>query len=73
MLHKGAYSHKYMDNWEKFNETSLLEKEEFYSHINIENITDADYTQVKTVRKNFEIENLGKHYDLYVQSDNSAS
>ena len=27
-----------MDEWEKFNETSLPEKEEFYSNLNIEDI-----------------------------------
>ena len=28
-LQKGVYPYKYMDNWEKFNGTSLPEKEEF--------------------------------------------
>ena len=32
-----------MENWEKFNETTLLAKEEFYSNLNMEDITDADY------------------------------
>ena len=31
-----------MDVWEKFNETSLPEKETFYSHLNTEDITYAD-------------------------------
>ena len=31
-----------MDDWEKFNETTLPEKEEFYSNLNMEEITDAD-------------------------------
>ena len=31
-----------MDNWEKFSETSLSEKEDFYSHLNLEDITDTD-------------------------------
>ena len=30
-----------MDDWEKINETSLPEKEDFYSHLNKENITDV--------------------------------
>ena len=42
-----------MDDWEKFNETSLAEKEDFYSHLNIEEITDADYTSSKKVCKDF--------------------
>ena len=46
MLRKGVYLHKYMDDWEKFNETSIPEKEDFYSHLNMEYITDADYEHV---------------------------
>ena len=42
-LRKGVYSYEYMDNSEKFNETSLPEKEEFYSNLNMEDIADIDY------------------------------
>ena len=35
-----------MDDWEKFNETSIPEKEDFYSHLNMEYITDADCEHV---------------------------
>ena len=52
---------------EKFNETSLPEKEDFYSHLNMEDITDADYVHAKKVSKDFEIKDLGEHHDLYVQ------
>ena len=58
-----------MDDWEKFNETSLPEKEDFYSHLNMEDITDADYAHAKRVRKDFEIKFFGEYHDLYVQSD----
>ena len=54
-----------MDDWEKFNETSLLEKD-FYSHLNMEDIGDLDYTHAKTVCKDFEMKNLGEYNDLYV-------
>ena len=36
-----------MDDLEKFNETALPEKDDFYSHLNMENITDADYTHTQ--------------------------
>ena len=58
-----------MDDWKKFNETSLPEKEDFYSHLNMEDITDADYAHGKRVRKDFEIRNLGEYHDLYFQSN----
>ena len=31
-----------MDDWEKFIETTLPEKEEFYNNLNMEEITDVD-------------------------------
>ena len=58
-----------MDDREKFNETMLPEKEDFYSHLNMEDITDADYAHTKGVCKYFKIKNLGEYHDLYVQSD----
>ena len=58
-----------MDDWEKFNETTLPEKGDFYSHLNMEDITDADYAHAKRFCKDFEIKNLWEHHDLYVQSN----
>ena len=52
-----------MDDLEKFNEKSLYEEENFYSHLNMEDITDADYTHAKRVCKS-----LGEYHDLYVQT-----
>ena len=49
---KGFYLYEYTDDWEKFNETSLPKKQNFYSHfLSIEDITDADYTHAKRVCK----------------------
>ena len=50
------------------NETLLPEKEDFFSHLNMEDITDADYAHAKRVCKDFEIKKLREYYDLYVQS-----
>ena len=58
-----------MNDWENFNEASLPEKEDFYNHLNMEDITNGDYTHAKRVCKDFEIKNLGEYHDLYVQSD----
>ena len=33
-----------MNHWKKFKENLLPKKENFYSHLNMEDITDADYT-----------------------------
>ena len=69
MLRKGVYPYKYMDSWEKFNETSLPIKEDFYSHLNMEDIEDIDYRHGNNVFNNFKLNNLGDYHDLYVQSD----
>ena len=69
LLRKGVYPYEYMDEWEKFNGTTLLEKEEFYSNLNMEDITDADYMHAKRVYKDFEIKKLGEYHDLYLKSD----
>ena len=58
-----------MDNWERFDETSLPDKESFYSSLNMENIDDIDYRHGNNVFKNFKLKNLGEYHDLYVQSD----
>ena len=47
LLRKDVYPYEYMDDWEKFNETLLLEKEGFYSHLNMKDIADTDYLYVK--------------------------
>ena len=44
-----------MHDWKKFNEASLTEKEGFHSHLNMGDITDADYAHKKRVCKDFEI------------------
>ena len=58
-----------MDSWQRFNETSLPDKEAFYSNLNMEDVTDTDYIHANKVFKNFKLNNLGEHHDLYVQSD----
>ena len=68
-MRQGVYPYEYVDDREKFNETSLPEKEEFYNHLNMEDISDEDYTHAKRVCKDFEKKNLGEYHDLYIQSD----
>ena len=53
LLRKGVYPYDYIDDWEKFNETSLPEKEEFYSNLNMEDITEADYMHERKKKKEF--------------------
>ena len=47
LLRKGVYPYEYMDSWQRFDETSLADKEAFYSNLNMEDITDIDYIHAK--------------------------
>ena len=69
MLRKGVYPYQYMDNWKRFNETSLHSKESFYSNLNMEHIDDIDFRHGNNVFNKFKLNNLGDYHDLYVQSD----
>ena len=48
---------------------SLPPKIFFYSHLNIEDITDADHVHPKRRSKEFQIKNVWEYHDFYVQSD----
>ena len=58
-----------MDSWEKFNETSLPDKNDFYSEINREGISDEDYAHAQKVWKVSELKERGEYHHLYVKCD----
>ena len=62
-----------MDEWEKFNQTLLPQKEEFYSSLNMEDIADADYMHPKRVYKDIEMKKFGEYHDLCLKSDTLLS
>ena len=64
LLRKGVYPYEYMDSWERSDETSLPEKEAFYSSLNME-----DTRHAKRVFKRLNNKILDDYHDLYVQSD----
>ena len=69
LLHK---VHTHVNTWmikEKYRETSLPKKEDVYKHLNMEDVTDADYTHAIRVCKGFKVKHLRENYDFYVQSD----
>ena len=66
MLRKNIYPYEYLDSWQRFNETSFPDKNEFYSNLTMENITDANYKHARIVQEDFGILNLGECHDLYM-------
>ena len=69
LLRKGVYPYEYMHYRERFNETSLPNKESFYSSLNMENIDDIDYRHGNNMFKKFKLKNLREYHNLYVQSN----
>ena len=53
LINSGVYPYEYMDNLERFNETSLPSKESFYSNLNMEGIDDIDYRHGNNVFNKF--------------------
>ena len=63
LLRKGVYPYEYMDSWEKFDETTLPPNEVSHSTLNLEDISNEDYTHAQKVWDAFEIKNLGEYHD----------
>ena len=52
-----------------FEETQLPLIKAFYSNLNMSNIGNDDYQQVKKVWSTFSIHSLGEYHDLYLRTD----
>ena len=66
---KGVYPYDYMDSFEKFNEKKLPTKDQFYSILNDQHITDDEYNHAKEVWDTFYIKTMGEYHDHYLVSD----
>ena len=73
MRSKGVYPDEYMDSWKKFEETSLLPKDAFYSRLNLKGISDQGHEHAQQVwnritsgHKNI---TLGDYHDSYLKTD----
>ena len=69
MSQKGVYSYDHMDSFEKFDQTELPTKDQFYSVLNDQHITNDEYNHAKRVWKTFNIYTMGEYHDLYLTSD----
>ena len=64
ILRKGVYPYEHINSWEKFNETSLPDKNEFYISLNMKGIIDKDYEHAKRIWEDFKLKNLGLYHDM---------
>ena len=55
LLRKVVYPYEYMNNWAIFSETSLPDKKDFYSELDLKDITDKDYAHAQKVFKELKV------------------
>ena len=65
MSQKGVYPYDFMD----INQIELPNKNQFYSILNDQHITDDEYDHTKKVWNTFMIKTMGEYHDLYLVSD----
>ena len=69
MKQKGVYPYDHMDSFQKFEKTELPTKEQFYSILNNESISDEQYKHAQNVWNTFKLQSMGEYHDLYLKSD----
>ena len=69
LTRKGVYPYDYVSSLDKFSETQLPPKEEFYSRLNDEDINEEDYQHARNVWNTFGCKTIREYNDLYLKSD----
>ena len=69
LTRKGVYPYDYVSSLEKLSETQLPPKEEFYSHLNDEDISDEDYQHAINVWNTLGCKTIKDYHNLYLKSD----
>ena len=58
-----------MDSRDKFEETKLPPREQFYSYLMEESISEDDYAHAQKVWNEFNSQNMRQYHDLYLTLD----
>ena len=69
LTRKGVYPYDYVSSIEKLAEKQLPPKDQFYSKLNDEEITDEDYQHALNVWTTFRCKTIRDYHDLYLKSD----
>ena len=69
LTRKGVYPYDYVSNLSKLSETQLPPKEEFYSKLNDEDISEEDFYHANRVWDVFNCKTIRDYHDLYLKSD----
>ena len=68
-MRKGVYPYMYINSWQRFSETLLPDKKDFYSSLIMKDSIEADSKHWKRVWEDFNIQYLRQNHDLSVQSE----
>ena len=69
LTRKGVYPYHYVSSIDKLKETKLPSKEDFYSKLNDEEISEEDFQHAINVWNTFNCQTLQDYHDLYLKSD----
>ena len=61
---KGFYPYEFIDDHTKLNYPGLPPKENFYSKVKLDSISDEDYTHAQNVYKTFKCKDFGDYHWL---------
>ncbi|GET55718.1 uncharacterized protein LOC110249295 [Rhizophagus irregularis DAOM 181602=DAOM 197198] len=68
-LKKGVYPYEYMDDWKKFEKTSLPPKGAFYSKLNKTHISDKEHEYAQYVWEKAGCKTMQDYHDIYLKTD----
>ena len=69
LTRKGVYPYDYVSSIDKLKETKLPSKDEFYSKLLDEEISEEDFQHAHNVWNTFNCQTLQDYHDLYLKSD----
>ena len=69
MRKKGVYPYEYMNSFDRFDETELPPIDEFYSSLNLSNISNDEYEYAQKVWRELNCKNIGDYHDIYLLTD----
>ncbi|XP_071138725.1 uncharacterized protein [Mytilus edulis] len=69
LLRKGVFPYDYVDEESKLEERSLPSKENFYSRLSEEHISEEDFHFANKVWEKMNVKTLGEYSDIYLRMD----
>ena len=69
LMRKGALPYEYIDEWSKFDDSSLPPIDKFHSSLTNSSISEEVYIRLQSIWKQFNCENLGAFQDIYLKVD----